>query len=304
MTRSDDAAPPVFKSPEGEARYLRAYDAVVRAWPVPHEELDVPSRFGSTHVIASGPPDAPPLLLLPSLAGSATLWRPNVARLSRKHRVYAVDVIGQVGKSVPTRRPRTRGDFADWLVDVLDALGVERASLAGSSYGGFLALSQASLTPGRVDRVVLISPAGTFVGGLWRLFVRMMVGRLLRRKQQRSITDLLGPGSELAPEDAAWGELMKVTMAESGRPSLTPPVVLPAAELRAIRAPTLLLIGEKEIIYDAERTLQHARKRMPSLTGAVVPGAHHLAALACPDEVDVRILEFLDGGRLDAARSA
>jgi pimeloyl-ACP methyl ester carboxylesterase len=97
---------------------------------------------------------------------------------------------------------------------------------------------------------------------------------------------------------------MKVTMAESGRPSLTPPVVLPAAELRAIRAPTLLLIGEKEIIYDAERTLQHARKRMPSLTGAVVPGAHHLAALACPDEVDVRILEFLDGGRLDAARSA
>jgi hypothetical protein len=34
------------------------------------------------------------LFLLPSMAGSATLWRPNVAALSQAYRTYAVDVIG------------------------------------------------------------------------------------------------------------------------------------------------------------------------------------------------------------------
>jgi hypothetical protein len=43
--------------------YLAAYDAM-RAWPVPHEEMEIPGRFGITHVVASGPKDAPPLVLL------------------------------------------------------------------------------------------------------------------------------------------------------------------------------------------------------------------------------------------------
>jgi pimeloyl-ACP methyl ester carboxylesterase len=154
----------LFKSNKGRIRYLEAYDAVLRDWPVPYEELDVPTRFGDTHVIASGEQEAPPLVLLPSLAGSATLWRPNVEGLSTHFRTYAVDVIGQVGKSVPTRRIENRQDCADWLVDVLDALDIPRTSIVGSSYGAFLALNQASLTPERVDRVILISPAGTFVG--------------------------------------------------------------------------------------------------------------------------------------------
>ena len=37
-----------FKSPEGEARFLAACDAARKLWPVPHEEIDIPSRFGTT----------------------------------------------------------------------------------------------------------------------------------------------------------------------------------------------------------------------------------------------------------------
>jgi hypothetical protein len=52
-----------FKTPEGKAAYLAAYDAAMRLWPVPYEEVEVSSRFGTTHVVASGPKDAPPLVL-------------------------------------------------------------------------------------------------------------------------------------------------------------------------------------------------------------------------------------------------
>ena len=67
------------------------------------------------------------------------------------------------------------------------------------------------------------------------------------------------------------------------------------AELAAIRAPTLLLIGEHERLY-APATLELAQRRMPGVRGAVIAGAHHIAALAQPAEVDRRILEFLGAG--------
>lgn len=102
MTGPASAALPVFKTREGERRYRDAYDAVLREWPVAYQELDLPTRLGTTHVIASGPAQAPALVLLPSMAGSATLWRPNVAAWSETYRTYAVDVVGQAGKSVLT----------------------------------------------------------------------------------------------------------------------------------------------------------------------------------------------------------
>lgn len=293
MAQTDSPAP-VFRTPEGEARYRDAYDAVLREWPVPRQELDVPTRLGTTHVIASGPAGAPPLLLLPSMAGSATLWRPNVAALAGHYRTCAVDVIGQAGKSVQTRRIRSRHDFAGWMTDLLDGLGAGRASLVGSSYGAFLALNQASLAPDRVDRLVLINPAGTFVGGLVWAFLRARVARMLRgQKKARDITDLLGDGAVLDPADEAWGALMRVAMSESARPNLVAPIVFARGELRAVRAPALLLIGENERLYDARKALKRALERMPGLRGELVPGAHHLAALARPDYVNGRILEFL-----------
>ena len=50
----------VFRSSEGEAQYHAAYEAVLKEWPVPYDELFIRTRFGTTHVIASGPKDAAP----------------------------------------------------------------------------------------------------------------------------------------------------------------------------------------------------------------------------------------------------
>ena len=49
---------PAFRSPEGEAQYVLAYEAVLKQWPVPFNEFYIPTRFGDTHVIVSGPKDS------------------------------------------------------------------------------------------------------------------------------------------------------------------------------------------------------------------------------------------------------
>jgi pimeloyl-ACP methyl ester carboxylesterase len=291
---------PAFKSEEGRARYMAAYDAVLAEWPVNFAELDVPTRLGSTHVVVSGPADAPPLILLPSFAGTAMVWRLNATGLSRDFRTYAVDVIGQPGKSLAVRRLADRRDYADWVVDLLDGLGLGRASMVGCSFGGFIALNQGSMTPERVGRVVAISPPGVFGSQYWKLIYAMriraplvrLVRRLTGRRRAPSMTDLV----RRPPRDAEWAALMAVTMAERPDVNVINPPVFSRAELRAIRAPTLLLIGAKETLYDPVAMLKLAQGRMPQLETAIVPDADHIAAMAQPDDVNARILRFVEEG--------
>src|SRR5580765_3753168 len=126
--------PSAFKTPEGEASYLAAYDAALKLWPVPYDEIDIPTRFGMTHVVVSGQKDAPPLVLLHGYMATSTMWSPNIADFSKDYRVYAIDVMGQPSKSVPTEPVRNEADYADWLTATLDGLHLHRISLAGMSY--------------------------------------------------------------------------------------------------------------------------------------------------------------------------
>src|SRR5688572_21678913 len=99
-----DVSVAFFKTEAAEARYIAAYDAVLAKWPVAYQEITVPTRLGATHVIASGPADAPPVVLLHAAMATATVWRPNVLALSEHFRVYAVDVVGQGGRTVASRK--------------------------------------------------------------------------------------------------------------------------------------------------------------------------------------------------------
>ena len=300
MGSEAEATWPRFSDEASRARYLAAYDAAAKHWPAPLEDLTVPTRLGPTHLIAAGSVDAPPLILLHSLAATALVWRANIAALSKTWRVYAVDVIGQPGKSVAHRRLRERSDYAEWLDDILDHLGVRRAPLVGCSYGAFLAASQAVLTPERVERLVLIGPPGVFAAMSSMLALRMRASGLERRLR-RAMGDRRPPDATrlhpaAAPRHAAddgWRRLMGVTMAEAAELSLIKTEVFSRAELRRISAPTLLLLGEYEQLYEPEATLERARRLMPDIQAELVPGADHIAAMAQPDWVNARIIAFL-----------
>ncbi len=102
-----------FRSPALEAQFHKAYAAVVQQWPVPCEDLQIPTGFGDTHVIASGPQDSPPLVLLPPGGTYAPIWIRNIGPFSQHYRTYAVDIIGEMNESVPTRPIRSHREFMD-----------------------------------------------------------------------------------------------------------------------------------------------------------------------------------------------
>jgi pimeloyl-ACP methyl ester carboxylesterase len=127
---------------------------------VPNQQLHVPTREGETFIVACGPENAPPLLLLHGSGVNAAMWIGDVAAWAEHFRVYAIDMIGEAGMSAPSRPPMGSEAYALWLDDVLQALSLDQVSVVGASLGGWLALDFATRRPERVASAVLLCPAG------------------------------------------------------------------------------------------------------------------------------------------------
>ena len=79
------------------------------------------------------------LLLIHGMAGSSATWREIFPQLSKKYRVLAPDLLGH-GQSAEPRGDYSLGAFAVWLRDLLDELGITRATVVGHSLGGGVAM--------------------------------------------------------------------------------------------------------------------------------------------------------------------
>lgn len=286
-----------FKTLDGETRFFAAYDAALTLWPVPFEEIDIPTRFGTTHVVACGPKTAPPLVLLHGYMATLTMWSPNVLAFSKNHRVYAVDVMGQAGKSSPSEPIRDRADFVSWLTATLDGLHLDRVALVGMSFGGWLALNYAVAVPQRVRRLVLLSPGGLLPMVRQFNLRGVLMAALPTRLTVNSFFRWLG-FTDRAYADTL--ELMYLGLTHFRMPIETArvgPGVFSDDELRTMKVPTLLLIGDHEVISDPARALERARRLIPNFEGELVPGCRHDMCSSQHQIVDARVLEFLGNAR-------
>ncbi len=281
-----------FKTRAGEARSLAAYTAALSGWPVPYQEIDLPTVFGRTHIIASGPVDAPALVLLHGQESSATSWLYNIAGLSAAHRVYAIDTLGDLGCSQTIRLPASRADYAAWLLEVLEGLRIENVPLAGLSYGGFLALNFCLAHPARVERLVLLAPGCPNLGAptfWWAYYGMPMMLFPSPFTVRRFISGASTRG--YSPADPLHAQMVV------GVPEMRAPMHLPPsfrdAELGALRLPVLLLLGEREIMYAPQAALQRARQIIPGIQTEIVPNAGHMLNGDQPEIVNRRILQFL-----------
>jgi len=99
------------------------------------------------------------LLLIHGMAGSSETWRAVIPQLAKKYRVIAPDLLGH-GQSDKPRGDYSLGAFAVWLRDLLDELGVTRATIVGQSLGGGVAMQFVYQHPDYCQRLVLISSGG------------------------------------------------------------------------------------------------------------------------------------------------
>ncbi len=271
------------------------YDrAVEELWPVPSEELDIPTSYGTTRVRRSGSGQGAPLVLLHGNSGTSVGWFTIVEALAEEHEVLAVDVIGTMGRSVQTRPLEETTDLAVWFREVLDGLGVERAHVIGFSEGGFVAFHVALGNEDRFASLVAIDAAGTverirprFIASLVWTVVKILVRvpNAMRDFGQRMI-----PGVEL-PE-LQW-ELMTAG-ARQFRPGLPMPTKVSDDHLRRMTMPTLLYMAGESEVYDPAKAAARARALMPDVEITIVEGAQHGLPMTHPERTWADVLDFVD----------
>lgn len=112
---------------------------------------------GGLYYEAHGPADAPPLILSAGLGGSGSYWAPNLPALAEHFRVILYDHrgTGRSDRALPDQV--TVDDLADDILDLMDALGIEQAHVAGHAAGGVAGLALARKAPARLDRLVVVN---------------------------------------------------------------------------------------------------------------------------------------------------
>jgi pimeloyl-ACP methyl ester carboxylesterase len=103
--------------------------------------------------------EGPVVLLVHGMAGSSVTWNHVMPRLARQFTVVAPDLLGH-GESAKPRGEYSLGAHADILRDLLNALGYDRATFVGQSFGGGIVMQLAYQFPERCERLVLVNSGG------------------------------------------------------------------------------------------------------------------------------------------------
>lgn len=243
-------------------------------------------------------------------AWSEVVWAKAIPALAGRYRVIAPDLIGFGLSSKPAvaffdgrdpLEPEVR-----FLAAFMDAIGVERATLVGNSFGGGVALRMAATMPERVTRLVLVNSMGlgrSIHYAYKALALPVLGSRLVRPDRERIrrmwryvvhepalVTDaIVERNFELLSEP---GAVEVIAAARLGVNMVGQKIHL-AQFLPRVRQPTLLLWGKQDRIFPL-RHAHRAKRRLPHAELVVLDPCGHVPPLERPDAFNRALAAFLD----------
>jgi pimeloyl-ACP methyl ester carboxylesterase len=253
--------------------------------------------------------DGPPVILLHGFGGQIWVWEKQISELSRHHRLYIPDLLGY-GYSDRPKVDYTPALFIDSIRELMDQLGLQRASLIGNSMGGGIAWAFGLTHPERVEKLVLVDsippdtvPAVRNPSFRWLLAIRnlpvlpyLAVGLHTRGMLRATL-------KEMVFDDRLITDPVVERQYQIGRIEGTPRVMTStvrqvgeikryADALSTLDKPTLIIWGDQDEVFP----LAVAKELHSSIRGSellVIKDSGHMPMWEHPDETNQAILEFL-----------
>ncbi|KEJ01356.1 Ndr family protein [Clostridium botulinum A2B7 92] len=260
----------VFKTKEGKNEVIKHYDLFLQKWTLSYEKLYVNTRHGKTFIIASGEKNNPPLILLHGSGMNSVMWLRDMQQYSHNYRVYAIDILGEPGKSDENRLSLNGSYYAEWLKDVFNDLSLKKANVVGISLGAWLSIKFAVTYPEKVDKLVLLCPSG--IGPQKKSFIfKAMAHTLLGEKGIDKLYYKVN-GNQPIPEEMLKYEKL-IGKSFNYRREKIP--LFSDSELKLLIMPTALFVGEKDIMLHSDKTAKRLGDLLPHAKINILPEAGH-----------------------------
>jgi pimeloyl-ACP methyl ester carboxylesterase len=247
----------------------------------------------------------PALVLLHGMAASWQWWLENIPALAQHHRVIAVDLPG-FGRSEQLPAPAEMASHARTILELLNQLDIQSATVAGHSMGGLVAIETFMADPLRVRNLILVDAGGVPMSER-RLAVILVALRIctavLRRGFVRRALATKAWVRRLAlfaafrDPSVMSPELAAETMPLFGGPGSADAVAAAGRAVNAtvpesITCPVLLVWGEHDAIVPP-RSAHDMHERLPDSELAVFTRAGHSPMVEFPDRFNDLVLQFI-----------
>ncbi len=239
------------------------------------------------------------ILLIHGLGGSSESWINNIDVLGRYFHVFAPDLIG-FGHSEKPEIRYTMKIFANFLANFLDTIGIRKTNVIGSSLGGQIAAEFAIAYPNKVEKLVLISPAGippkSFKGTKeLKRYVKMFDAKSLE-DIRKAVTPVDSDRSAIT--DQYVKSVYQYTMMEGAKQafmsSLAGSASAPrlASRLNSIRAKTLVIWGKDDRLIPVKYCEAFITK-MENCKLLLIERCGHRPHVEKPDLFNKVVIDFL-----------
>lgn len=273
------------------------------SWYVGLEKRRVRTALGDINVSLGGPASRPALVFWPSLMLNGSMWKFQVERFAPDYRIVLVDSPGH-GESDALRRIIDLRDSARCVVDILDALAIERCILVGNSWGGMLATVFPAYFPERSIAAVGINCTGslptqeeTIKFTLAANFLQLCAGI------PGFMADMLSglfPGATGAATKPEFRAYLRNVVAKDDPKSVgwaLKSILLNRTDVHRLvgtiaDVPVLVIAGEEDSQFPVW-VVRRLANAIPTATFVEIARTGHLAALESPDEVNEAIASFL-----------
>jgi pimeloyl-ACP methyl ester carboxylesterase len=268
-----------FKTQQGRDEVLKYYDMLLEKLTIPYEKLNIKTRNGNTFMIAAGDVYAPPMVLLHGSSMNSIMWVSDIIKYSQKYRVYALDIPGEPGRSDERQLPFTTTDLDDWLYDVFNGLSISKAVVMGASLGAWLAAKFAIRYPEKIEKLVLLCPAG--IGNQNKSFIfTALFYMLFGEKGIRKLFKIINGNVDM-PEIILKYQIL---IGRNFNTRKEPIPIFSDGEIRRLNMPVFLFVGAKDIMLHSTETADRIKKLVPNARINILPeGGHSIINLS--DEI-------------------
>ena len=285
----------LFRRPDGRAPLLRMHDV----------------RLGRMRISTLTMGAGTDVVLLHGLGGTKASFFDTAAALSRSYRVHAIDLPGFGSSSKPAMAPYNAQWYAETVLELLDALEIERAHIVGNSLGGRIALEVGMQAPERVLALGLLCPAVAFIKRAFHPIVRLarpefalLPHRFRRAEVESRFWQMFADRDLVDPSlaDVAVDEFQRIYGSAGARRAflstarniyLEPPFGKRGfyTRLAELSPPALFVWGSDDRLVPAAFK-PHVARALPGVEQIVLEGCGHVPQIERPQQTNALLARF------------